>query len=90
MVNYKWVTGFAWKNQVKTSFLKLKLDFQLLGKSVSSNYGSTTLDGMVIYHLNHSYLLHTLMERLRFPLQSGLKTSLGKYFVNIFTKPLHY
>ena len=55
MVNYKWVTGFAWKNQVKTSFLKLKLDFQLLGKSVSSNYGSTTLDGMVIYHLNHSY-----------------------------------
>ena len=55
MVNYKWVTGFAWKNQVKTSFLKLKLDFQLLGKSVSSNYCSTTLGGMVTYHLNHSY-----------------------------------
>ena len=37
---------------------------------------------MVIYHLNHSDLLHTLMERLRFPLQSESKTFLAKILVN--------
>ena len=34
--------------------------FQLL------KYGTVIAGGMVIFHLNHSYLSHTLMERLRF------------------------
>ena len=42
------------------------------------SYGSITPGGMVIYNLNNSYLLHTLMERLRFSLQSDLKRFLGK------------
>ena len=42
-------------------------------------YGSITPGGMVIYHLDNSYLLHTLMERLRFPLQRDFKKIMEKF-----------
>ena len=60
-------------------------------------YGTVIAGGMIIFHLNHSYLSHTLMERLQFSrnwytIEISNLIQLDTRYLKIsdYRQPLHY